>query len=50
MAAGYGEVVETLEAAEKRIEILVADREDGAAEPFDHEDDFEDEDWDDDTA
>jgi len=36
----------TLEAAEKRIEMLVADRDDGATEPFDTED-LDDEDWDD---
>ena len=40
----------TLEAAERRIEILVADREEGATESFDLQDDFEDEDWDDDDA
>ena len=41
----------TLEAAERRIEILVADRDDGASEPFERDDfDDEDEDWDDDAA
>ena len=40
----------TLEAAERRIEILVADREDGASEPFETDDFDDDEDWDDDAA